>query len=106
MRTIVQILAVGLFVISAPGTAAEPKSDPVSAPITCYQYVWGSKVNPGLGLNAGQAVELCGGATDANQVIQCFTKAWAHPDDGGLGLSAGQAIRLCKVNSQSVGGMP
>ena len=107
MKTIVRMLALAPFLVSAAGTAAEPKSDPASAPVACYQHVWGSKDNPGLGLSRGQAIELCSGVTDANRVIRCFTEAWVTSvDDGGLELSAGQAIELCKANSQLVGGMP
>ena len=106
MRTFFQIFALVLFAISPPGAAAESKSYSGSAPIACYQKAWGSKDNPGLGLTAGQAIELCGGATDADKVILCYAEAWGHPDEGGLGLTAGQAIALCKARSQSVGGMP
>ena len=103
MKSVVPISTVGLFLISGLSSAQQPKKDaPValSAPVACYQIAWGSKDTPGLGLNAGQAVELCGGASDAEKVIKCFVQAWAHVDDGGLGLNAGQAIRLCKANSQ------
>jgi hypothetical protein len=71
-----------------------------SAPITCYQLAAGTEEVTGVALNVGQAIELCGGATDAIEVIQCFLIAFSHTDDGGLGLNAGNAIRLCKQNSQ------
>ena len=103
MKLVNQSYALMLLFASGSSSAAEPtKSQPDPAPIACYEQVWGSvkKGLPGLGLTAGQAVELCGGATDADKVIRCFSKAWAHVDDGGLGLAAGQAIRLCKANSQ------
>ena len=80
-----------LLFISAPVTASEP--------IKCYERAWGNPEKEGLGLTAGQAVTLCGGATDAKKVIQCYAKAWGHPDNGGLGLTAGQAVRLCKTNA-------
>jgi hypothetical protein len=92
MKTISHLPALALLLMSSLATAA-------SEPIKCYEIAWGSKQSPGLGLTAGQAVELCSGATDANKVIQCVAKAWAHLDDGGLGLTAGQAVRLCKTNS-------
>lgn len=102
MTTISHLPALALLLMSSLATAGEPKTTeplPASEPTRCYEIAWGSKENPGLGLTAGQAVELCSGANDANKVIRCFVKAWAHPDDGGLGLTAGQAVRLCKTNS-------
>lgn len=104
MKSIIQTFILMLLVAPGTSTAAEPtQSRSDAAPIACYEQAWGSvkKGIPGLGLTAGQAVELCGGATDADKVIRCFTKAWAHVDDGGLGLTAGQAVRLCKANSQA-----
>ena len=101
MKTIFH-LPIFALLLCGSATASEPRKnapEPVSEPIKCYENAWGSKENPGLGLNAGQAVTLCSGSTDANKVIQCFTKAWARPDDGGLGLTAGQAVALCKTNS-------
>ena len=83
---------------------SEPMPMPLSEPVKCYQIVWGSKDNPSLGLTAGQAIDLCSGATDALRVTRCFAQAWAHADDGGLGLTAGQAIRLCKANAVHAGG--
>ena len=62
----------------------------------CFEKAWGHPDDGGLGLNRGQAVELCGGATAATDVAQCFDIAWGHPDDGGLGLNRGQAVDLCK----------
>jgi hypothetical protein len=98
MRTMIRTVALALVLLSGSGTASGPKTgESESAPIKCYEYVQGGKDRPGLGLNVGQAVELCGGATDAQKVIQCFVKAWAHRDDGGLGLNAGQAVDLCKT---------
>jgi hypothetical protein len=102
MQTFSHLPALALLIMSSLATAGEPKKSepaPASEPIKCYEIAWGSKENSGLGLTAGQAVELCSGATDANKVIRCFAKAWAHTDDGGLGLTAGQAVRLCKTNS-------
>ena len=95
-----------MLLVTGPAAAAKGKKDappPVPEPIKCYEMAWGSKQNPehnpGLGLNAGQAVTLCSGTTDAEKTIRCFAQAWAHPDDGGLGLIAGQAVALCKTNS-------
>jgi hypothetical protein len=102
MKATFHVPALALLLVSGFATADTPrKYEPVPAtePIKCYEIVWGSKENPGLGLTAGQAIELCSGATDAIKVVQCFVKAWMHPDSGGLGLTAGQAIRLCKTSS-------
>jgi hypothetical protein len=102
MTTISHLPALAFLLMSSIATAAEPKqseSAPASEPIKCYEIAWGSKESSGLGLTAGQAIELCSGVTDAIKVIRCFARAWAHPDDGGLGLTAGQAVRLCKTNS-------
>ena len=71
--------------------------------IKCYETAWGLPVEGGLGLTAGQAVELCSGTTNANETIQCYAKAWDINDNGGLGLTAGQAVRLCKRNALSSG---
>jgi hypothetical protein len=101
MKACVYPIALSLCLISSAGTASEPQNkNPASAPIRCYEQAWGSKENPGLGLNVGQAIELCSGVVDVDKVIKCFKEAFAHPNDGGLGLNLGQAIRLCKVNSQ------
>ncbi len=90
----------GLLLICAPSTASESKNKmdslPVTEPVKCYKFVWGSKDTLGLGLTAGQAVTLCGVTTDAAKTTLCFVQAWSHPDDGGLGLTAGQAVALCK----------
>ena len=102
MKSIFPMLFFALLLMANSATAAEPKANSptrASEPIKCYESAWGNKDNPGLGLNAGQSVTLCSGATDADKVIQCFVKAWAHRDDGGLGLNAGQAVTLCKTNS-------
>ena len=102
MKSIFLMSFLALFLMVGSATAAEPKAsspEPASEPIKCYERAWGNKENPGLGLNAGQAVTLCSGATDADKVIKCLVKAWAHRDDGGLGLNAGQAVALCKTNS-------
>jgi hypothetical protein len=102
MKYIVPMSLLVLFLMADSANAAEPKSNgpaPTSEPIKCYERAWGSKENSGLGLNAGQAVTLCSGTTDADKVIQCFVKAWTHRDDGGLGLPAGLAVSLCKTNS-------
>ncbi|MBX9676582.1 MAG: hypothetical protein K2V71_08260 [Methylotenera sp.] len=83
------------FVLSANGTAvAETESQPTK----CYQQAWESRENGGLGLSIGQAITLCGGATNANKVIQCYVEAWGHPSNDGLGLTIGQAVSLCKSN--------
>ncbi len=101
MKPIIQTFVFALCLVSNLGTADEPENDPVeSPPIACYQLAAGSKEITGVNLNVGQAVELCGGATDAIKVIQCFVMAFSHPESGGLGLNAGNAIRLCKENSQ------
>jgi hypothetical protein len=102
MTTVSYVSAFVLLLVSSFAAAGDlQKIEPASAsePIKCFETAWGSKESPGLGLAAGQAVELCSGATDANKVIRCFAKAWAHRDDGGLGLTAGQAVRLCKTSS-------
>lgn len=101
MRACSHLVPLSLLLMCSYATADPKKDDAASAPIKCYEQAWGSKENPGLGLNVGQAVELCSGATDANKPIQCFIKAFAHRNDGGLGLNIGQAVRLCKTNSQS-----
>ena len=62
----------------------------------CFEKAWEHPNNGGLGLNRGQAVELCTGASNAVKVTTCFEKAWEHPDNGGLGLNRGQAVELCK----------
>ncbi len=95
MKTIFRNLLIAVFAIGGSAYASEP--------IKCYEAAWGSvaKEIEGMGITAGQAVELCSGATDANKVLQCFAKAWAHPGNGGLGLTAGQAVRLCKTNPLS-----
>lgn len=95
------LVTLSLSLICSYATAEPKREDAAIAPIKCYEQAWGSKENPGLGLNVGQAVELCSGATDPNKPIQCFIKAFAHRDDGGLGLNIGQAVRLCKTNPQS-----
>ena len=66
----------------------------------CFENASALPGNGGLGLNRGQAVELCSGATNAIKVTQCFENAWAHPDNGGLGLNRGQAIDLCKKSAE------
>jgi hypothetical protein len=71
--------------------------------IKCYETAWGHPKEGGLGLTAGQAVELCSGTTNANEIIQCYVKAWGNKANGGLGLTAGQAVRLCKRNALSSG---
>jgi hypothetical protein len=72
-----------------------------SEPIDCYEVAVGHPDNSGIGLAAGQAVELCSGTTNAQETLQCFTKAWSHKKNGGLGLTAGQAVTLCKSNSET-----
>ena len=66
----------------------------------CYATAWDHPGNGkgGLGLTAGQAIELCKGAPLAKEVLQCYRTAWDHPGngEGGLGLTAGQAIEFCK----------
>ena len=61
----------------------------------CFNKAWGHPDDGGLGLTRGQAVEICNGATNVNEIMKCFNKAWGHPDDGGLGLNRGQAVQLC-----------
>ena len=92
-----------LALVHEQATAGEPDSaalESQSEPVKCYVTAWGSKADPlgkpGLGLNSGQAVNLCSGTNSASKTIECFIEAWAHPDDGGLGLPAGLAINLCK----------
>lgn len=68
-----------------------------SEPTLCYRLAGGD------GMTIGQAVELCGGTTDAFKTLACFEEAFGHPDDGGLGLNRGQAVDLCKSNSQDRG---
>jgi len=104
MKIVIRLNALTILVVCGFATAGEPRKGgpipmPMSEPVKCYQIVWGSKDQPGLGLAAGQAIELCAGATDALKVVRCFAQAWAHTDDGGLGLVAGQAIGLCKASS-------
>jgi hypothetical protein len=89
MMRIIAALVLGAVSFARPVAASEP--------IKCYELAWGTKDEPGLGLTAGQAVDLCSGATDANKVIQCMFKAWSHPGNGGLGLTAGQAVSLCRT---------
>ena len=62
----------------------------------CFEKAWGNPGDGGLGLNRGQAIELCQGASNADEVVQCFEHAWGNPDDGGLGLNRGGAIELCR----------
>lgn len=107
MKNVRRCCVLTLLFVSELANAGEPRKGeqmPLSEPVKCYQIVWGSKDNPGLGLPAGQAIDLCSGATDALRVVRCFAQAWAHTDDGGLGLTAGQAIRLCKANAVHAGG--
>ena len=68
----------------------------------CFEIAWAHPNDRGLGLNRGQAVELCNGASNAVEVIACFAIAWEHPDNGGLGLNRGQAVRLCNRASDAV----
>ncbi len=101
MKAIFLMAFLALFLMSGSAAAAEPKVSslaPKSEPTKCYERAWGGKESLGLGLNAGQAVTLCSGASDADKVINCFVIAWSHRDDGGLGLNAGQAVALCKTN--------
>jgi hypothetical protein len=100
------LIAIFLFGVnaSAPVVAAENKGSdkPIqsSQPVICYKIAWGNRdKGEGFGLTAGQAIRLCGGATDAQKILQCFAEAWTHPDNGGLGLTAGQAVDLCKTDS-------
>ena len=102
MKSIFNLQVPALLLVSSIAMAEESKkieTIPDTEPTKCYKMAWGSKESQGLGLTAGQAVDLCGGATDANKVILCVVKAWSHPDNDGLGLNAGQAVRLCKTNS-------
>ncbi len=102
MKPIFYLQVLALLLVSSIAIADESQKTatiPDSEPTKCYKIAWGSKESQGLGLTAGQAVDLCGGATDAKKVILCFVKAWANPADDGLGLTAGQAVRLCKTNS-------
>ncbi|SDK18940.1 hypothetical protein SAMN05192566_0537 [Methylophilus rhizosphaerae] len=99
------VMVVILLNMPLPLLAAEAEATETiaitSEPTKCYEAVWGSdeKKKAGLGLNAGQAVTLCSGTTNAARVVECFLEAWAHPKNGGLGLTTGQAITLCKTNS-------
>lgn len=99
-----QILALALLALTASAThATESKNKrggtTESEPVKCYKIVWGSKDNPGLGLTAGLAIDLCTGSENGLKTANCFAQAWAHPDDGGLGLTAGQSVSLCKPKS-------
>ncbi|HSH85949.1 MAG TPA: hypothetical protein VK958_01745 [Methylophilus sp.] len=98
MIVIVLNLSLPLLAVEAEVTET---IEMTSEPTKCYEAVWGSneKNKAGLGLNAGQAVTLCSGATNASKVVLCFLEAWGHPKNGGLGLTAGQAVTLCKSNS-------
>jgi hypothetical protein len=96
MKTALQLTALSVFLL---GGAAAAEELPTSEPVKCYEKAWGHPSEGGFGLTAGQAVSLCGGATDASKVIQCFAEAWAPSSAGGLGLNAGQAVALCKSNS-------
>jgi hypothetical protein len=62
-----------------------------SEPVKCYRLL------PEGQITVGQAVEVCGGTTDAVKTVQCFEEAWGPLDEGGLGLNLGQAVRLCKT---------
>ena len=66
-----------------------------SEPSLCYRLAGGD------GMTVGQAIELCGGTTDALKTLACFQEAWGHPDEGGLGLNLGQAVDLCKSNARN-----
>jgi len=101
MRSPIRSFAIAAVFAAGPVSAEVQKvTNPLlPAPVACYQTVWGSKDNPGLGLTAGQAIELCGGAIDAESVVRCFVVAWGPADAGGLGLNAGQAINLCKTSA-------
>ncbi len=68
----------------------------------CFEKAWEHPENGGLGLNRGQAIKLCNGASNAVEVIKCFEKAWEHPSNGGLGLNQGQAVKLCNSASNAV----
>jgi len=102
MKFIFNLKVPALLLVSSIAIADESKkieTIPDTEPTKCYEMAWGSAESEGLGLSAGQAVELCSGATDANTVILCLVKAWSHPGNDGLGLTAGQAVSLCKTNS-------
>jgi hypothetical protein len=68
----------------------------------CFEKAWAHPNDGGLGLNRGQAVELCNGASNVVEVTTCFEIAWEHPNTGGLGLNRGQAVRLCNRASDAV----
>lgn len=87
------LLVIGCIFAAMSTNQSEAFAQDEPEPIKCYQMAGE------LGLLVGQAVELCGGATDSSAVIRCFTKASKHPADGGLGLPIGLAINLCKNNS-------
>ncbi|MBU2883645.1 hypothetical protein KO525_16535 [Psychrosphaera sp. B3R10] len=99
MKSMSNVLVFTLFCLSCNSIAEE--SIPDTEPTKCYQMAFGSKVNRGLGFTAGQAAELCSGATDAKRVILCAVKAWSHPDNDGLGLTAGLTVTLCKDGTRS-----
>ena len=89
MKYAVLVSLCSLFLVSQPviaGNAAQ-----------CRQIALAHTADGGLGLNVGQANELCRGAADATNVIRCYSKAWGHPDKGGLGLTKGQALELCSI---------
>lgn len=80
--------------------AANSASESDEEPVKCYRIAWEQLEKGGLGLTAGQAVELCSGAKDVLKVIRCYAQAWEHPSRGGLGLTAGQAVSLCKTSPE------
>ncbi len=61
----------------------------------CFNKAWAHPDDGGLGLTKGQAIAICNGATNVNEIVKCYKKAWGHPEDGGHGLNRGQAIELC-----------
>jgi hypothetical protein len=103
---LVLLVTAGSTTVSSAAETARPsepanESVPDTEPVKCYRIAWESQGKGGLGLNAGQAVRLCSGATNALKVVLCYVQAWEHPNNGGLGLTAGQAIALCKTSADS-----
>ena len=89
-----------LFSNAALGAA--DVTDFFTEPTNCYYLMTvGLQLATGLGLYAGEAVQVCSGTTDAAKTVRCYAKAIGSEEDGGLGLRKGLAIKLCKSNSET-----
>jgi hypothetical protein len=76
-----------LLLITGPaGAAKKDAPPPVTEPIKCYEAAWGSKQdpenNPGLGLNAGQAVTLCTGRLTQKRLFGVLQRLGRIPTTG------------------------